>query len=357
MAAATQSNQSSGASPMALVPASFLGALFVIAAFGLILRGIPYVWETSIETSLINATNSFVSNGLLVVTQIAGLIGLIVIGSRIGTGTSALKGIRGGIFLMISTFFTLFFCIKAIYLNSTIGLKFYPIVCIIFNMAIVLLVAQMFRTGRFSRWAVNIEDGGWFHTTTYKRTQGHRIRRMTILGLLIVGISGLFAMGNHNLLPSNSTVVVDGKEVSDRMGDWVVGGTLLKLDESTPPAERKSRPRVQGGLSVLPDLKLTVPLILFAGMVWFAWRLVNQPTFADFLIATEAEMNKVSWSSRRSLIRDTIVVIVTVLFITFFLLLVDTMWGKLFSRSFIGILPSDNEKPKVAPKDERQVDW
>ena len=38
--------------------------------------------------------------------------------------------------------------------------------------------------------------------------------------------------------------------------------------------------------------------------VWLGYRLVNIPRFADFLIAVEAEMNKVSWPSRGELIRS-----------------------------------------------------
>ena len=70
----------------------------------------------------------------------------------------------------------------------------------------------------------------------------------------------------------------------------------------------RDRPRVEGGVTYLPDLQFTVPLILIAATLWFAWRAVNYPTFGDFLIATEAEINKVSWT-REALIRDTIVVL------------------------------------------------
>ena len=34
--------------------------------------------------------------------------------------------------------------------------------------------------------------------------------------------------------------------------------------------------------------------LLMAGL-WIGYRVVNLPSFADFLIAVEAEMNKVSW--------------------------------------------------------------
>ena len=35
--------------------------------------------------------------------------------------------------------------------------------------------------------------------------------------------------------------------------------------------------------------------------LWAAYRVVNLPAFADFLIAVEAEMNKVSWPRERAL--------------------------------------------------------
>ena len=53
----------------------------------------------------------------------------------------------------------------------------------------------------------------------------------------------------------------------------------------------------------------SVPTVLLVLGLWFGYRLVNLPTFADFLIAVEAEMNKVSWPSQTELIRASMVVI------------------------------------------------
>jgi len=50
-------------------------------------------------------------------------------------------------------------------------------------------------------------------------------------------------------------------------------------------------------------------IVLVVGL-WLGFRIVNWPSFADFLIAVEAEMNKVSWPSRTELIRASMVVIV-----------------------------------------------
>ena len=59
---------------------------------------------------------------------------------------------------------------------------------------------------------------------------------------------------------------------------------------------------------------------------WFIFRIVQFPPFAEFLIATEAEMNKVSWTSKDDLYRATIVVLATVLLMAVFLFGVDWLW-------------------------------
>ena len=51
-------------------------------------------------------------------------------------------------------------------------------------------------------------------------------------------------------------------------------------------------------------------------------------------------MNKVSWSSRKRLAQDTVVVLITTLLMTVFLLAVDLFWGWLLSRQTVGVLPA-----------------
>ena len=75
-------------------------------------------------------------------------------------------------------------------------------------------------------------------------------------------------------------------------------------------------------------------LLLLAG-AWFGFRVVNWPRFADFLIAVEAEMNKVTWPSKDELIRAAIVVIFTIFFLAVALFLFDILWQQLFS--FFGV--------------------
>ncbi|GIX00114.1 MAG: protein translocase subunit SecE [Pirellulaceae bacterium] len=63
---------------------------------------------------------------------------------------------------------------------------------------------------------------------------------------------------------------------------------------------------------------------------WFAYRLVNWPKFADFLISVEAELNKVSWPTQKELVRASIVVIFTILFLSLILFLYDALWKLVF---------------------------
>jgi len=74
---------------------------------------------------------------------------------------------------------------------------------------------------------------------------------------------------------------------------------------------------------------------LFGGLVaviglWFSFRLVNLSRFADFLIAVEAEMNKVSWPTKQELIRSSIVVIFIIFFMAALLYGFDLIWEFLF---------------------------
>jgi len=75
-----------------------------------------------------------------------------------------------------------------------------------------------------------------------------------------------------------------------------------------------------------------VPIVLGVLGVWAAYRLVNLPVFADFLIAVEAEMNKVSWPTRHELFRASIVVLVAIFSLAVVLTVFDIVWSSLFQR-------------------------
>jgi len=86
-----------------------------------------------------------------------------------------------------------------------------------------------------------------------------------------------------------------------------------------------------------------------------AWRVVNWPVFADFLIATEAELNKVSWTTRKRLVQDTIVVLMTLVLMAVFLFVVDVAWGRILSWRPIGVLQVSDQKQE--PGNEADLKW
>jgi preprotein translocase subunit SecE len=75
--------------------------------------------------------------------------------------------------------------------------------------------------------------------------------------------------------------------------------------------------------------QFVVPAVVAAIGAWLAFRLVNIPAFADFLIAVEAEMNKVSWPTRSELFRSSLVVIFCIFFLAVVLYAYDLFWSSL----------------------------
>ena len=98
--------------------------------------------------------------------------------------------------------------------------------------------------------------------------------------------------------------------------------------------------RLQASLDVTQMAGLwistTVPLGLFAVIAALLYWLVNRPTVADFLIAAEGELKKVSFSSKREIAVSTFVVIVVVFLMAFMLGAADFCFN-LFFTDVIGI--------------------
>ena len=82
-----------------------------------------------------------------------------------------------------------------------------------------------------------------------------------------------------------------------------------------------------GGLDL--PWRYVVPLVILLAGLWFGYRIVNYHPFADFLIAVEAEMNKVSWPSQTELVRSSVVVIIMIFGLTVVLFAYDVIWHRL----------------------------
>ncbi len=124
--------------------------------------------------------------------------------------------------------------------------------------------------------------GGLFSGEMYKRNQGRVVRQATFFGIVAVVAVGCITLAN----------------------------TIL-ADQIKP---------VQVGL----------PTALCALGAWFAWRVVNYPKFADFLIAVEGEMDKVSWPEWPYLWRALGVVLTLLVLFTSYMFLCDIFWNWLF---------------------------
>jgi preprotein translocase subunit SecE len=124
----------------------------------------------------------------------------------------------------------------------------------------------------------------------YKRTQGRITRQVTFAAVAIVIALGLFRL---------STV-------------------LRTWDNAT-----------------LGLFHLWFPGVLLMLGLWAAYRIVNVPAFADFLIAVEAEMNKVSWPTRSELVRSSTVVLILIVVFAIAMSVFDVFWKFLLSSLHI----------------------
>jgi preprotein translocase SecE subunit len=141
--------------------------------------------------------------------------------------------------------------------------------------------------------------GGPGFFTIHKKGQGYWTRMGTAAGALLLG--ALTAYNLYAYLP------------------------LLLHMESTPAGVARERQIAAG-----------VAAGFFAAFAFFAWRMMNKPSNVDFLIATDSEMKKVNWTSRKDLIGSTKVVIVFMFLIALILFLVDVVFSYFFY--LIGVL-------------------
>lgn len=148
----------------------------------------------------------------------------------------------------------------------------------------------------------------------------------------------------------NEVVALD--EYNKKAAELRANGEIEPQVAAPQPA---TGPVMYRSLTLLPSVEFTVPLLMLVAALWLAWRIVNVPVFADFLIATEAEMNKVSWTTQRRLVQDTIVVLVTVVLMAFYLFSMDVVWKAVLSWEPIGVLKfsSENQREAAQPPEDR----
>jgi preprotein translocase SecE subunit len=312
-----------------LAGSSFLGAWFVLASLGLIFSFLPTGWHQAFAGEPgKELLNPFLSGALLIMVSLAAMVGIGLLGYWLDK-TYHVPGLRAGsVFGAMSLFFIGWITLtignyldtRHYELGQTVNIS----ITLIFPAVTLFGLVRLYLVPGFRAFLIALEGQGWFSATSFKPNQGHKVRRATIAGILTIGICGIYTMVTHRSLGSGLNAANDWFWWIPFMTTETAGGTELHY-----------------WLPLIYKVHLVVPLLLSIALLWFAWRIVNWPTFADFLIATEAEINKVSWTTRKRLYTDTIVVLVTVFFLTTYLFIVDIVWIQVLSNRIISVLYVD----------------
>jgi preprotein translocase SecE subunit len=178
--------------------------------------------------------------------------------------------------------------------------------------------------------------------TIYKRNQGQTTRSLTAVGLGVAlgAICYLIYANLILVIPSSKPLTM---EIHNGKGmvlytDWPAVNTKFKagtvatdpvIDEMEKAGLKKWQFAPANPIPYAMYIQYCVPLAIFLVGAYFIFILVNKERFADFLIATESEMKKVSWSSKQELIGSTGVVIATVIILAVIIWLADliVIWG------------------------------
>jgi preprotein translocase SecE subunit len=492
------SPESTAASPLDRLPVlSLVGVVYVLGCLGVVFGAIPKLWW------LLWAP-SFASSTFLALAMVAAAVGLIALGASL-IGPKAVPGLKAGIFVGLVGFLVVLLLTRwaSIWIESgvydhrwfgdagkTAGIALTSAI----GLVLLVIGIRLFSRPAAERALVRFEHQGWFEAAAYKRQQGLRVRRGTILGILLIVGAGIYTLISHGKLqpqlghspnwelniPFTGKVTIDkpyaaGKEgkrvegysfrktddtyeVVDKDGKVVPEGKVVDpagdarpiLNERDPGAgdpinghnivldrfelrdindqvdpkkyvklvyandaqelkpdegklipkdtfdkvvanmnakfaeehrdlpetelktererfDRESLPKAvaptpatgplqYAAIPLLPSVQYTVPVLLLAAAIWLAWRVVNMPAFADFLIATEAELNKVSWTTGKRLRQDTVVVLITVVLMAVYLFGMDQAWRWLLSRDIIGTLQFPKNQAEV-DKSVEQKPW
>ena len=129
--------------------------------------------------------------------------------------------------------------------------------------------------------------------SVYKRNQGRVTRQATFAALAITLAVGVWRLAQQlPLWLSNSSISL---------------GT-------------------SGSAADMGVVRFLVPGLLLAAGLWLLFRIVNVPRFADFLIAVESEMAKVSWPSGGEVARSSAVIIFLIFALAAILAGYDLFW-------------------------------
>ena len=161
--------------------------------------------------------------------------------------------------------------------------------------------------------------GELFHVGIYKRSQGRITRQVTLAAMAVALALGFWRLSTE----------LQTSALAESAAAWFGAHALLLPFFWIA--------KVCAWIAATPEFYLWFPTVLLAATLWASYRLINVPRVADFLIAVEAEMNKVSWPTGGELFRASVVVLVTIFALAVVLFGFDFVWNWFF-RDVLKIL-------------------
>jgi preprotein translocase subunit SecE len=130
--------------------------------------------------------------------------------------------------------------------------------------------------------------------SVYKRNQGRVTRQVTFAALAVIVGLGIWRL-------------------SQLLAIWYGGADATLASLSGTSAD-------------LGVVRFLLPGALLAAGLWACFRIVNIPKFADFLIAVESEVAKVSWPTAEEVFRSSAVIIFLIFALAAILAGYDLFW-------------------------------
>lgn len=130
--------------------------------------------------------------------------------------------------------------------------------------------------------------------SVYKRNQGRMVRQVTFAALALVVGLGIWRL-------------------AQLLAIWYGGGDATLSS-------------ISGGATDVGVVRFLLPGVLLAAGLWLCFRIVNIPKFADFLIAVESEVAKVSWPTAEEVFRSSAVIIFLIFALAAILAGYDLFW-------------------------------
>lgn len=379
-----------------------VGAILVIAATGVVFWGIPRILSVSAWPEALQFLGGAIQFLAVVAGIVGSVLGLLRLAKTSGTPETPSYTAIALIGLIVISLLALiigWWMDRLVYQNGAarpIGL----VISMGFVAFSLSLGLRLYYSPGCGALASMLSAQGWFTGASYKKSQGVRMRRLTLSVLLVILGTGIWSLlgaasvrkggdmtvslpftgqvriekaGDAQYLPQK--IAKEDKisreefaQIREQLNpesfvkiDVLSGDSQYKPNEivSKEKVSEESRSFKEQGLKtpaktitpvlpegivefqkihLLPSIQFSLPLLILGLGFWFSWRLVNVPLFAEFLISTDGEMNKVSWTSWKKLMQDTVVVLTTLIMFAVLLFVMDIAWKQILSSNLIGVL-------------------